>query len=52
MIRIKEKRRALAMTLDSNARYCQVDPRAGARLVVAEACRNLDRERRAPACVD
>ncbi|HSB08463.1 MAG TPA: phosphoribosylformylglycinamidine synthase subunit PurL [Blastocatellia bacterium] len=41
VIRIKEKRRALAMTLDSNARYCQADPRAGARLVVAEACRNL-----------
>jgi phosphoribosylformylglycinamidine synthase len=41
VIRIKEKRRLLAMTLDSNARYCQVDPKAGARLVVAEACRNL-----------
>jgi phosphoribosylformylglycinamidine synthase len=41
VIRIKEKRMALAMTLDSNARYCQADPRAGARLVVAEACRNL-----------
>jgi phosphoribosylformylglycinamidine synthase len=41
VIRIKEKRRGLAMTLDSNARYCRVDPRAGARLVVAEACRNL-----------
>ena len=41
VIRIKEKRRLLAMTLDSNARYCRVDPRAGARLVVAEACRNL-----------
>ncbi|HXU38009.1 MAG TPA: phosphoribosylformylglycinamidine synthase subunit PurL [Blastocatellia bacterium] len=41
VIRIKEKRRGLAMTLDSNARYCGVDPRAGARLVVAEACRNL-----------
>jgi phosphoribosylformylglycinamidine synthase II len=41
VIRIKEKRRMLAMTLDSNARYCQIDPRAGARLVIAEACRNL-----------
>ncbi|HEY3135573.1 MAG TPA: phosphoribosylformylglycinamidine synthase subunit PurL [Blastocatellia bacterium] len=41
IIRIKEKRRGLAMTLDSNARYCQVDPREGAKLVVAEACRNL-----------
>ena len=40
-IRIKEKRRGLAMTLDSNARYCEVDPREGAKLVVAEACRNL-----------
>ncbi|HKQ07984.1 MAG TPA: phosphoribosylformylglycinamidine synthase subunit PurL [Blastocatellia bacterium] len=41
VIRIKEKRRMLAMTLDSNARYCAVEPRAGARLVIAEACRNL-----------
>jgi phosphoribosylformylglycinamidine synthase len=41
IIRIKETRRALAMTLDSNARYCRVNPRAGARLVIAEACRNL-----------
>ncbi|HEU4386771.1 MAG TPA: phosphoribosylformylglycinamidine synthase subunit PurL [Blastocatellia bacterium] len=41
VIRIKETRRALAMTLDSNARYCQIDPRAGARLVIAEACRNI-----------
>jgi phosphoribosylformylglycinamidine synthase len=41
VIRIKEKRRSLAMTLDSNARYCQMDPRAGAQLVIAEACRNL-----------
>lgn len=41
VIRIKETRRGLAMTLDSNARYSQIDPRAAARLVVAEACRNL-----------
>src|SRR5262245_5233509 len=41
VIRVKEKRRGIAMTLDSNARYCQIDPRAGAKLVVAEACRNL-----------
>jgi phosphoribosylformylglycinamidine synthase len=41
VIRVKEKRRLLAMTLDSNARYCQVDPRGGIRLVIAEACRNL-----------
>jgi phosphoribosylformylglycinamidine synthase II len=41
VIRIKEKRRGLAMTLDSNARYCEADPRQGAKLVIAEACRNL-----------
>ena len=41
VIRIKEKRRGLAMTLDSNARYCKADPRQGAKLVIAEACRNL-----------
>jgi phosphoribosylformylglycinamidine synthase II len=41
VLRIKETRRALAMTLDSNARYCHLDPRAGARLAVAESCRNL-----------
>ncbi|HZM85022.1 MAG TPA: phosphoribosylformylglycinamidine synthase subunit PurL [Blastocatellia bacterium] len=41
VIRVKEKRRGIAMTLDSNARYCEVDPRAGASHVIAEACRNL-----------
>ena len=40
-IRVKERRRALAMTLDSNARYCEADPREGVKLVMAEACRNL-----------
>jgi phosphoribosylformylglycinamidine synthase subunit PurL len=41
VIRVKEKRRALAMTLDSNAGYCAADPRTGIQLVIAEACRNL-----------
>ncbi|HEY7544571.1 MAG TPA: phosphoribosylformylglycinamidine synthase subunit PurL, partial [Blastocatellia bacterium] len=41
VVRIKETRRALAMTLDSNARYSQIDPRGGARLNISEACRNL-----------
>ena len=41
VIRLKEKRRLLAMTLDSNARYCAIDPREGAKLIIAEACRNL-----------
>jgi phosphoribosylformylglycinamidine synthase len=41
VVRIKETRRALAMSLDGNGRYCAVDPREGARLVVAESARNV-----------
>jgi phosphoribosylformylglycinamidine synthase II len=41
VVRIKETRRALAMTLDGNGRYCAANPRAGARLIVAEAARNV-----------
>jgi phosphoribosylformylglycinamidine synthase subunit PurL len=41
VVRIKETRRALAMSLDGNGHYCAADPRAGARLVVAEAARNV-----------
>ena len=41
VIRIKETRRALAMSLDGNGRYCAANPREGAKLVVAEAARNV-----------
>jgi phosphoribosylformylglycinamidine synthase II len=41
VIRIKETRRALAMCLDGNGRYCAASPREGARLIVAEAARNV-----------
>jgi phosphoribosylformylglycinamidine synthase len=41
VVRIKETRRALAMCLDGNGRYCAVSPREGARLIVAEAARNV-----------
>jgi phosphoribosylformylglycinamidine synthase len=41
VVRIKETRRALAIALDGNGRYCAVDPRAGAMLMVAEAARNV-----------
>ena len=41
VVRIKETRRALAISLDGNGRYCAADPRAGARLMVAEAARNV-----------
>jgi phosphoribosylformylglycinamidine (FGAM) synthase-like enzyme len=41
VVRIKETRRALAISLDGNGRYCAANPRAGARLMVAEAARNV-----------
>ncbi|HEX6284787.1 MAG TPA: AIR synthase related protein, partial [Pyrinomonadaceae bacterium] len=41
VVRIKETRRALALTLDGNGRYCAANPREGAKLVVAEAARNV-----------
>jgi len=41
IVRIKETRRALAMCLDGHGRYCAANPREGARLVVAEAARNV-----------
>ena len=45
VVRIKETRRALAMTLDGNGRYCAANPREGAKLIVAEAARNVVRQR-------
>jgi phosphoribosylformylglycinamidine synthase subunit PurL len=41
VVRIKETRRGLAMSLDGNGRYCAADPREGAKLIVAEAARNV-----------
>jgi phosphoribosylformylglycinamidine synthase len=41
VVRIKETRRALAMCLDGNGRYCGANPREGAKLIVAEAARNV-----------
>jgi phosphoribosylformylglycinamidine synthase subunit PurL len=41
VVRIKETRRALAMTLDGNGRYCAANPREGTKLIVAEAARNV-----------
>ncbi|MDT5267944.1 MAG: phosphoribosylformylglycinamidine synthase subunit PurL [Acidobacteriota bacterium] len=41
VVRIKETRRALAMSLDGNGRYCAISPREGARLIVAESARNV-----------
>jgi len=41
IVRIKETGTSLAMSLDGNGRYCALDPREGAKLIVAECCRNL-----------
>ena len=41
VVRIKETRRALAMALDGNGRYCAANPRGGAKLVLAESARNV-----------
>jgi phosphoribosylformylglycinamidine synthase len=41
VVRVKGTRKALAMSTDGNGRYCWLDPLEGARLAVAEACRNV-----------
>jgi phosphoribosylformylglycinamidine synthase subunit PurL len=41
VVRIKGTKKALALKTDGNGRYCWLDPFAGARLAVAEACRNV-----------
>ncbi len=41
IVRIKETGTSVAMSLDGNGRYCALSPREGARLMVAECCRNL-----------
>jgi len=41
IVRIKETGTSVAMSLDGNGRYCYLSPREGARLAVAESCRNL-----------
>ena len=41
VVRIKETGTSVAMSLDGNGRYCYLDPREGAKLAVAESCRNL-----------
>jgi phosphoribosylformylglycinamidine synthase II len=41
VVRVKGTTRALAMSVDGNGRFVQLDPRQGARLAVAEAARNV-----------
>jgi phosphoribosylformylglycinamidine synthase len=41
VVRVKGTKKALALKTDGNGRYCWLDPYEGARLAVAEACRNV-----------
>ena len=41
VVRVKGTPRALAMSADGNGRYCELNPRQGAKLAVAEAARNV-----------
>jgi phosphoribosylformylglycinamidine synthase subunit PurL len=41
VVRVEGTRRALALTVDCNSRYCRLDPYLGAVLAVVEAARNL-----------
>ncbi len=40
VVRIKETRRAISMCLDGNGKFAAINPREGAKLIVAEAARN------------
>ena len=40
VVRVKETRRAISMCLDGNGKYAAINPRMGAKLIVAEAARN------------
>jgi phosphoribosylformylglycinamidine synthase len=41
IVRVKETGASIAISLDGNGRYCVLDPREGAKLMVAECCRNV-----------
>jgi phosphoribosylformylglycinamidine synthase len=41
VIRLPDRRHAVALSVDCNSRFCYLDPYEGARLAVAEAARNV-----------
>lgn len=41
VLRIKDRDKGIGITMDSNGRYCYLNPRTGAQSVVVEAARNL-----------
>src|SRR5215204_5807986 len=40
VVRVKETRRAISMCLDGNGKFAAINPRTGAKLIVAESARN------------
>ena len=40
VVRVKETRRAISMCLDGNGKFAAINPREGAKLIVAESARN------------
>jgi hypothetical protein len=52
VVRVKETRRAIAMCLDGNGKFCRVNPREGAKLIVAEARAKRRLRRRETDCRD
>ncbi|HQU84617.1 MAG TPA: phosphoribosylformylglycinamidine synthase subunit PurL [Pyrinomonadaceae bacterium] len=40
VVRVKETRRAISMCLDGNGKFAAIDPKIGAKLIVAESARN------------
>jgi phosphoribosylformylglycinamidine synthase len=40
VVRVKETRRAISMCLDGNGKFAAINPRMGAKLIVAESARN------------
>ncbi|MFW6160986.1 MAG: phosphoribosylformylglycinamidine synthase subunit PurL [Acidobacteriota bacterium] len=41
LLRLKGKKKAIAISLDGNSLYCRLEPKKGGKIAVAEACRNL-----------
>lgn len=41
VLRIKNTKMAIALTIDGNGRYCYLDPKMGAIYAISEACRNI-----------
>jgi len=41
VVRVKETRKAIAVSCDGNGRYCYLDPYEGGKIAVAEAARNV-----------